>query len=157
MEHKFRGKADLGNQIIETEHLIIQDGDWVYGSLIDNEHTPYIVGSVVEADEEYIIPEFWVPVDRETVGQYTTLPAKNNAETYRGDIARESYNNPMTGEEVVFTWEVVFKNGEYWLKEVHGRVEFDVPLNMRNSRIELIGNVWDNPELVEANNHADQN
>jgi hypothetical protein len=42
-------------------------GDWVCGNLISNNGRPFIVGDVVESDEEYILFEFWVPVEKESI------------------------------------------------------------------------------------------
>lgn len=65
-EIKFRGKSKLPAEdmkMLGIEH----DNGWVYGYYVDG----YIVGPVVESTEEYIALEWWCPVHRETVGQYT--------------------------------------------------------------------------------------
>ena len=46
------------------------NGEWVYGSLIDSDS---IVGKIVDFDEEYFIPKFWYKVVPETVGQFTGM------------------------------------------------------------------------------------
>ena len=39
------------------------DGTYVYGWYVDG----FIVGQVMDSDDEYIVLEYWVPVDPETV------------------------------------------------------------------------------------------
>lgn len=59
-EIKFRGKA-LG------DGYNFKAGEFVYGSLVFEGDEPYIVGPVVEVNEDYIALEWWVPVDPTTV------------------------------------------------------------------------------------------
>lgn len=94
--------------------------------------------------------EWWgIPVDENTVGQFTGLTDKNGKEIYEGDV-------------VLFTW---FSYGEYELEtEYQGSIDFlngsflfccehgNYPLSElefdSESDIEVIGNIHDNPELL---------
>ena len=66
-EIKFRGisKCDVED--------LCKKGDWIYGNLITNNGSPYIVGDIADSDMDFIAHEFWVPVEVETVGQFTGL------------------------------------------------------------------------------------
>ena len=74
--------------------------------------------------------------------QYTGLKDKNNKEIYEGDILFESF-----GERY---YKVVFENGSFRAEfegdfEEHSFDLIDVVLH----RCEIIGNIYENPELME--------
>lgn len=100
-----------------------------------------------------------VEVIPETVGQYTGLPDKNDKEIFEGDIISATALD--TGEEqraVVCFGNFIDENNndEY----VGFFIEFDgikttiTQLSMEEckNRIEVIGNIYDNPELLEVEN-----
>ncbi len=86
-------------------------------------------------------------VDRETVGQFTGLTDKNGKKIFEGDIVLFDYigsNRGVNGKAAV-----IFSNGKFgvlwgWHKEF-------VPLDgFANTTLEVIGNIHDNPELLEG-------
>lgn len=63
---KFKAKSLMSNE--ETHSVAGRAGaylgeGWVQGHYIDG----YIAGGVIEANEDYIAIEWWIPVDIETV------------------------------------------------------------------------------------------
>ena len=138
-EIKFRGKR-------------IGTSEWVYGDLI---HRQIWASSLLvirvqddgfDAYEEYeVIPE--------TVGQYTGLKDKHGVEIYEGDVvAFEDSDGGYEYQDLVmntgiveygelrfyFTNRVAVEMGDFYIKD--GRCD----------DIEVIGNIYDNPELLKG-------
>ncbi len=144
-QYKFRGKAlhDIEKMYFdENEPLLVKKDDWLYGSLIYNDGRPYIVGTVIESDSEYIVLEYWYSVDPKTVGQYTGLKDTNGREIYDGDLCWDDHNEcygvvKFDEGKFVYEWENICE--DLWEAK---------------DDIEIIGNIHDNPELLkEVNKH----
>lgn len=129
----------------------VDNGEWVEGSLIQCGITDkkFIFNKNDDANEVIL----------ETVCQYTGLTDKNSKKIFEGDIICSKYANAKYSE---FIETVVFHRGkfcvEYKISE-HGRSY--APLADGIQRIitdksvymescEVIGNIHDNPELLEV-------
>ncbi len=86
----------------------------------------------------------------ENIMQYTGLKDKNGREIYEKDIAEESYINPMTGKKVVDRYVIVWENGIHKMKYIGNQKGKDRYLWMRFNEVEVIGDVYRNPDLLEA-------
>ena len=86
----------------------------------------------------------------ENIMQYTGLKDKNGREIYEKDIAEESYINPMTGKKVVDRYVIEWENGIHKMKYIGNQKGMDRYLWMRLGEIEIIGDVYRNPELLGA-------
>lgn len=118
---KFRGKR-------------IDNGEWVYGCLTRySKEMSYITVDLVE-NEVY-------QVYTETVGQFTGLEDKNNKEIYKGDIIKNTIGKL---EKIVFnrgafkTQSISYPNANLYL------------LDSYSDYIQVIGNIHDNPELMQS-------
>ena len=80
----FRGNA---RERIEFEDgtSFVEENDVVVGNLVYYEDCPYIVGDFVEVDGEYTVLEYWVPVKKETLGQYIGVNDENGVYLFEGD------------------------------------------------------------------------
>ena len=111
----------------------IDNGEWIYGNLIQER---YIVGDIVDWEEEYFNTEWWALVIRETVGQYTGLTDKNGKKIFEGDIVTrcggEKYQGVYEHEDTVVVADTI-----------------DIVMLGEFQELEVIGNIHDNPELVE--------
>lgn len=80
------------------------------------------------------------PVEPESIGQYTGLKDKNGKEIYEGDIvyiASEDKNAFILWDKETARYIIQFKG---WC------ADFD---NFYGKDLEVIGNIYDNPELLE--------
>lgn len=123
---KFRAKG-------KNQHI----NKWAYGYL---------------ADEYYISEKGelgYTPIRKETIGQYTGLKDKSGKEIYEGDIIFDSFYERKA--------KVVFLEGAFWLDYIDDFKEYEtihkryqLIANYDNkSVLEVIGNIYDNPELLE--------
>lgn len=138
-EIKFRGKSSVTNE-------------WVYGSPVNVGNESHIVGfDEVDLDGHHLMYCSDRPVftKQGTIGQFTGLHDKNGKEIYEGDIVQM---NIERGDILcVVTWNL--EVGEWDLNLVGCMIEGVRPLGLwlRDSScvIKVIGNKFDNPELLE--------
>ena len=138
-EIKFRGKR-------------IDNGEWVFGSLIALTTGYYIVPTDtyyntadIDLGEKTTINALWEHNDfykviPETVGQY--IETINGHEIYHHDIVKAyKYGDKETKP---FIYEITYRNGTWWFGNWTW-VEF-----LQTFRyVEVIGNIYDNPELLK--------
>lgn len=134
----------------------LDNGKYVDGNLFvsDTEGRTYIlVGSRIVTIE-------W-EIDPSTIGQYTGLTDKNGKRIFEGDIVRTHYANTRKAD---FVEQVVFHNGRFSsLYELRGPGNGKMWANLPDSVphlpmdktpymewCEIIGNIHDNPELLDG-------
>ena len=124
----FRGKHM--HVCLENKHL---DGTWVEGYLADENH-------INDGKCEFLI-------DPETICQYTGLTDKNGKKIWENDIL-EGHLDDKFPEDV--TREKVIWHESGWKTEVPGCVDKEYLDEFDTENFEVVGNVFDNPELLEA-------
>ena len=121
-------------------------GEWKRGYLIEDEGVSYIINGVAEANDEYITIGEWCSVDPETLGISTDLPDEDGTEIFEGDIVRQVRTQPTTENEVIIGVVTMIEGA--WLimndnKQLASDLWSETDIN------EVIGNIYQNPELLE--------
>ena len=123
------------------------NGEWVEGDVLQ---TRYHSGHI----EYQIMPQTPVssayPVLSETVGQYTGLTDRNGKKIFEGDICKFKRFNDVHIGKVVFN--VTTASFIMWYQPIVGAYGEKATQKMLLSacdNIEVIGNIHDNPELME--------
>ena len=109
-----------------------EDEVWLFGSLIMDANTYWYIYEPKEDAECEVLPE--------TVGQYTGLKDKNGKEIYEGDVVQYHPEANAGIGRVVYEG-----SGFYVIDEFNGLLDDFATLG-----IEIIGNIHDNPELIEG-------
>ncbi|WP_101690711.1 YopX family protein [Dysgonomonas massiliensis] len=134
-EIKFRGKS--------------KNGVWVYGSLIKmiriNIETHILPFTGVYDDSKIL--DLSIKVVPQTTGQFTELKDINGIEIYEGDICKIYFNYCSDKIGVVY-----FENGCFYVDDKHpsGNLPLKSFREGEDNTLEVIGNIHDNPELLQS-------
>lgn len=153
-QYKFRGKS-------------LETGEWLVGSLYDDGGEEYIIPNIPGSAIDYELYQ----VDGNTTGMFSGLKDIHENEIFKGDILHVcEYRNDFIGESMEFreafgiselkgkfwkeyTDEVVFNEGCFSVKDT---CLFALFGDQRHSdpifEFEVIGNIYDNPELLKQKN-----
>ena len=140
---KFRGKR-------------VDTGEWVYGYLTFwNPYHAYIADEGVWWYERTLIGDKAIPytrgnlyrVDPSTTGQFIGLKDRNNKEIYEGDIVEDIESDARNNWGIITLdpdeWGEVFITGNEDAFCYRDFLEL-----IARGRIEVIGNIHDNPDLI---------
>lgn len=133
----FRAKAI--NRYPDREYRTnYKNGAWVYGlvTAMYDDSFPNLPAEMKNIDG---ISD--IDVDHRTIGQYTGLTDKNGVKIFEGDIIR--YGDTI--HKVVFEQ----RNGTAYFGLVYSPIE-TLPFGQYQDlqQLEVIGNIYDNPELI---------
>ena len=143
----FRGKTP-----IQDEHF--DDGEWVegfYTRFNGKEHRIYSGYAETDCGDYY--PD-WFNVRPETVGQYTGLTDKNGKRIFEWDIIRTlapcSIDKYIEGAVMFGEYSTSYQSSNVGYY-VNWSLNKNLAVYCKINDIEIIGNIHDNPELLEAN------
>ena len=153
----------------------LDNGEWVEGSFLrDGEAHRLVRQEGLPFSDCYIVPKterdnvrtylsqgillgvIAYHVDPSTIGQYTGLTDKNGKRIFEGDVVAQSWYDfyepadDSFGEVVFYVADCSFSVLDLNKNEImsigHGRA--------CHYEVEIIGNIHDNPELLEEGNHG---
>lgn len=117
----------------------IDNGEWVYGAYyglcrMTNKAGDFGYAHLMRQSND----EPLYRVDPETVGEYTGLTDKNGKRIFEGDILSDGGD----------TYKAVFDEGAFRIENSHYTTGVYVAIYMEKID-EVIGNIYDNPEMLE--------
>ena len=137
IDNLFRGKvsADYGDYL--------ECGDWIEGYYVclnDKEHRIYTGYAETDCGDYY--PD-WFNVVPETVGRCTEMEDENGVEIFEGDIIYRNWHGGRTYQVTYdnLTGGFIGVTADECLTTFDGDSDF----------FEVIGNIYDNPELLSKN------
>lgn len=139
MKIEFRGKQCQINR-------------WIFGDLIecDDDHIfiftdEYDNGTLYGLNYGLMIANRSYAVDPKTVGQCTNVNTPSGDKIFQGDVVSVEIDD---GQRYgTFIGVVEFLEG-MWV--VNNRVNDMIPLWSETNEIKILGNIWDNPKLLEV-------
>ena len=127
----------------------IDNGEWVYGSFcmdaLEQKNGLCGVDGFIRRYDADVGKMQMHEVDRETVGQFTGLTDKNGNKIFEGDIVRtDKFSEPNKQYIVKFDLQFgAFIGQDKWNM-------YFVTFDGDSDQFEIIGNIHDNPELLEG-------
>jgi hypothetical protein len=117
-------------------------GHWVYGGVLQGIGSHSIIYGYENADNQSgVFDKRCVHTD--TLGQFTGLTDKNGKKIFEGDILKRTNGNK-------YVWYVDYKNCAFCANQSNCNYSCELGELLDQIELEVIGNIHDNPELLEV-------
>lgn len=140
----------------------LDNGEWVYGFLlidgITGRYFIHMSGNCLnesdKAGQEGCLMFVAFEVDPETVCQYTGLTDKNGKKIFEGDIV--SYEDETPGQyeyhdsTFINRGKIVYSDGSFGVTDAIAATMDDLLMGNGVVDCEVIGNIFDNPDLLHT-------
>ncbi len=136
----FQKRGYTMNREILFRGKLVANGEWAYGNLVVKS-----VGTAIITPDDTPIGKYGV-VDTSTVGQFTGLKDKNGKKIFEGDIVDGCDFSAEDGYGIVQWADGAFEICGHDLVGTFHENYFE-------KDFEVIGNIYDNPELLEEEKH----
>lgn len=145
---KFHLNKRIMNREIEFRGQCVLNGEWLYGDLEYSRNDKDVVRIHTYNDDGSYKRQCLVVPD--TVGQFTGLVDKNGVKVFEGDIVRicDSDYEEYSDTQVKFAHGVF--GVDNWTKKTLTTLSFFLTGGDSEYSVEVIGNRYDNPELLAA-------
>ncbi len=118
----------------------IDNGEWAIGSLAQTKNYPYDGSAICSYIWKIPCVDTLVEVDTATVGQSTGLRDVSGKLIYEGDIVR----GRIGGTEQMYPWKVTVPEIYVHIRDKDSYTRVDL------GSLRIVGNAYDNPELIEV-------
>lgn len=135
MEIIFRGKR-------------VNNGEWIYGWYCMYSFGQWpLKDAIVQLEKAHNGCFEPIEVENTTVGQYTGLKDKNGKRIFECDIIKFDIPKGEWGDIAV----IIFESGEFRYKPItNAKKAWNCRLCKEEKTLEVIGNIHENPELLEV-------
>lgn len=117
----------------------IDSDNWIEGYFVNLSGNTAHILRADNNDLEAVVPE--------TVGEFMGKTDKKGKKIFEGDIVQtlETYNGKLRSG-----FPVVYSLGAFWLYDEWLDTKLDFLGSYENQALEVIGNIYDNPELLKG-------